>query len=81
MYHVARKGFINFITWNMLRGKASKDYIAINRGGGKVMNRFASSMRVLRNVSISRTKYLPGVILMMFNQYLWEFIGTLKADQ
>jgi len=78
VYHVARKGFINFITWNMLRGKASKDYIAINRGGGKVINRFASSMRVLRNVSTSRIKYLPGVILMMFNQYLWEFIGTLR---
>jgi len=79
VYHVARKGFINFITWNMLRGKASKEYIAINRGGGKVINRFASSMRVLRNVSVSRTKYLPGVILMMFNQYLWETIGAFRA--
>ena len=79
VYHVARKGFINFITWNMLRGKASKEYISINRGGGKIMNRFASSMKILRNVSMSKTQYLPGVILMMFNQYLWETIGAFRA--
>ena len=78
VYHVARKGFINFIRWNILRGKASKDYIAINRGGGKIKNRFASSGRILKNVSKTRTRYLPGVILMMFNQYLWELIGTLR---
>jgi len=45
------------------------------------MNRFASSGKILKNVAKTRTRYLPGVCIMMFNQYLWEFIGTLKADQ
>jgi glycosyltransferase involved in cell wall biosynthesis len=81
VYHIARKGFVNFIKWNMLRGKASKEYLAINKGGGKIMNRFTSSGRILKNVAKTRTRYLPGVCIMMFNQYLWEFIGTLKADQ
>jgi glycosyltransferase involved in cell wall biosynthesis len=80
VYHIARKGFINFITWNMLRGKASKEYISMNKGGGKIMNRLSSSMRILKNVAATRTRYLPGVAFMMFNQYLWEFIGTLKAE-
>ena len=79
VYHVARKGFINFITWNMLRGKASKEYIAINRCGGKIMNRLSSSMRILRKVSLTKTRYLPGVAFMMFNQYLWETIGAFRA--
>jgi len=52
--------------------------MAINKGGGKIMNRFASSGRILKNVAKKRTRYLPGIILMMFNQYLWEFIGTLR---
>ena len=79
VYHVARKGFINFIRWNILRGKASKDYISINRGGGKIKNRFASSGRILKNIAKTRTRYLPGVCFMMFNQYLGEFIGTLRG--
>jgi glycosyltransferase involved in cell wall biosynthesis len=78
VYHIARKGFVNFIKWNMLRGKASKEYIAINKGGGKIMNRLSSSMRILRKVSLTKTRYLPGVAFMMFNQYLWEFIGSLR---
>ena len=78
VYHIARKGFVNFIKWNMLRGKASKEYIAINKGGGKIKNRLSSSMRILKKVSLTKTRYLPGVAFMMFNQYLWEFIGTLK---
>jgi glycosyltransferase involved in cell wall biosynthesis len=78
VYHGARKGFINFAKWNMLRGKASREYIAINKGGGKIMNRFASSGRILKNVAKTRTRYLLGVCIMMFNQYLWEFIGTLR---
>ena len=80
VYHVARKGFVNFVRWNMLRGKASKEYIAINRGSGKIMNRFSSSLKILRNVAATRTKYLPGVCFMMFNQYLWETIGALRAE-
>ena len=80
VYHVARKGFVNFVRWNMLRGKASKEYIAINRGSGKIMNRFSSSLKILRNVAATRIKYLPGVCFMMFNQYLWETIGALRAE-
>ena len=78
VYHIARKGFVNFIKWNMLRGKASKEYISLNKGGGKIMNRLSSSLRILKQVAVTRTRYLPGVFFMMFNQYLWEFIGTLR---
>ena len=78
VYHIARKGYMNFIKWNMLRGKASKEYISTNRGGSKIMNRLSSSMRILKKVSLTKTRYFPGVSFMMFNQYLWEFIGALK---
>ena len=81
VYHVARKGFLNFITWNMLRGKATKEYISTNKGGGKIMNRFSSSLRILKKVAVTKPGYLPGVVFMMFNQYLWEFVGTLSAKK
>jgi glycosyltransferase involved in cell wall biosynthesis len=78
VYHVARKGYVNFIKWNMLRGKSSKEYVSINKGGSKIMNRFSSSLRILKKVSVSRTRYLPGVSFMMFSQYLWELLGALR---
>ena len=81
VFHVARKGFINFITWNMLRGKASREYISTNKGGGKILNRLSSSIKILKIVVKTKTGYLPGVLFMMFNQYLWEFIGTLGAKK
>lgn len=79
VYHIARKGLFNFIKWNLLRGKASREYISTNRGGGKIKNRISSSLRILKTIAVTKTRYLPGVLFMMFNQYLWEFIGTLSA--
>ena len=78
VYHIARKGFINFISWNILRGKASRDYISKNKGGDKIKKRLSSSMKIFKKVALTKTKYLPGVTFMMFNQYLCEFFGALK---
>ena len=79
VYHVARKGFIRFIQWNILRGKAAKIYISHNKGGSRIMNRLSSSLKILKIVSLTRTRYLPGVILMMLNLYFWQFWGALTT--
>lgn len=73
--HIARKGFFNFIKWNFLRGKSAAEYIKNKEGSGKVGNRLASSKRILAKTI--KTKYSPGILFMMINQYLWQTAGVI----
>lgn len=77
VYHIARKGYFNFVKWNYLRGKSNGDYLSSNKSGGKITNRLKSSLRILRNVSLGNTIYLPGVIFAMGNQYIFQTLGVI----
>ena len=78
VYHVARKGLINFIKWNYLRGKSVKGYISYNQTEkpSKIIERLNSSCKILKKVSLEKIYYLPGVLFMMINQYFWQGIGV-----
>jgi len=77
IYHLPRKGFLNFIKWNFLRGKSAAEYLqnSNEKGKGKVNNRIESSKRILSKTIT--TKYFLGIIFMMLNQYLWQGIGYI----
>ncbi len=75
VYHIARKGYINFIKWNYLRGKSASDYLKIKKETNKVGNRLTSSKRILAKTL--KSKYFPGVLFMMINQYLFQTLGYL----
>jgi len=75
VYHVARKGFISFIKWNYLRGKSAAEYLKTKKIKGQISSRLNSSKKIL--LKTMRTKYFPGVIFMMFNQYLWQSAGYI----
>ncbi len=75
VYHIARKGYVNFMRWNILRGKSVKEYLKNKKGNKKIGNRFASSGRILIKLIKSKPLYLPGVLFMMINQYMFQFLG------
>jgi glycosyltransferase involved in cell wall biosynthesis len=75
--HVARKGFVNFVKWNILRGKSAKAYLDNSKKQGQISGRIGSSMRILGKVCRNNLFYLPGVVFMMINQYLWQFGGYI----
>lgn len=77
VFHVARKGLINFIKWNYLRGKSAREYMSSSKDNSKIFNRFNSSFRILKKVILNKIYYLPGVLFVMFNQYLWQTMGAL----
>jgi len=77
VYHIARRGYFNFIKWNFLRGKSAAEYLKIKKNSGKVGGRLSSSKRILIKVAKEKTKYLPGVLWMMLNQYFWQTGGYL----
>lgn len=81
VYHVARKGLINFIKWNILRGKSAGDYIYSGKNSsGKIVERLSSSLSILKKIIITKPLYLPGVLFVMFNQYLWQVAGMLRKN-
>jgi GT2 family glycosyltransferase len=75
VFHVSRKGFLNFIKWNYLRGKSAAEYMKTKKGEEKIGNRLNSSKKILKKTL--KTKYFMGVLIMMFNQYLFQTIGYL----
>lgn len=77
VYHVARKGLINFTKWNFLRGKSAATYISHGKGKGKISNRLKSSKRIILKVSRNKPYYLPGLLFMMVNQYMGQAAGAL----
>lgn len=79
VFHAARKGFVNFMKWNILRGKSARQFMVSNGNKGKVLNRFESSLRILGIVIRDRPVYLFGVILMMVNQYLLQTVAYLRS--
>lgn len=78
VYHVARKELINFIKWNILRGKSAAEYLKNKKNTEKIGRRLASSKRILIKIAKENPKYLLSVLWMMFNQYLWQTGGYLK---
>lgn len=79
VYHVARKGFLNFIQWNLTRGKSAGTYISSKKEGSsnKIFERFYSSGRILKIVWLEKTYYIPGVLFMMINQYVFQTLGLV----
>jgi glycosyltransferase involved in cell wall biosynthesis len=75
IHHIARGGFLNFIRWNFLRGKSAAEYMKSKKSKGNVSNRVSSSKKIL--LKTIKTKYFPGVLFMMFNQYLWQTLGYI----
>jgi glycosyltransferase involved in cell wall biosynthesis len=74
VYHVHRSGYINFIKWNILRGKSAFELKQLKkRVGYNVANRIRSSQLVL--IKTLKTKYFPMILLMMINQYFWQAVG------
>lgn len=72
VYHSARKGFINFVKWNYLRGKSAAELMK-DKSSAKVSGRLSSSKRILAKTI--KTKYFLGIWFVMFNQYLWQTTG------
>ncbi len=77
--HVARRGYLNFLRWNRLRGISAAGYLKNRDGRHKVTGRLSSSRRILAKVAAERPRYLPGVLFMMFSQYLAQTVGYLSA--
>jgi glycosyltransferase involved in cell wall biosynthesis len=75
VYHVARKGFFNFIKWNIMRGKSAAEFLKQKKNSGKVGGRLSSSKRILTKTI--KTRYFIGVLFMMLNQYIWQTGGYL----
>ena len=78
VYHIARKGFKNFIKWNYLRGKSAGEYLSSNKKGDKITERLKSSLKILLKTTFKKPWYLLGVLFVMFNQYLWQIVGVLR---
>ena len=78
VYHVARKGYFNFIKWNFLRGKSAGDYISSGKkSSGKIFERFASSLKILKKVTLTKPWYLPCLIFVMIHQYTFQILGAI----
>lgn len=77
VYHIARSGYLNFIKWNILRGKSAYQLKRIKKNvSGKVTHRIVSSISILKETI--KTKYFPMVLFMMFSQYFWQTLGFLN---
>lgn len=74
VYHVARKGYFKSIKWFFYQGRSAYEinYI-VKKRKDLVNNRFASAFRIIKKTF--KTKYFPGVLFMMFNQYLFQLLG------
>ncbi len=77
IYHEARKGYLNFIKWNVLRGKSAKQFLKQSKAKKKLTNRVSSSIRILKKIAEKHIFHLPGVIFMMINQYFWQGVGYI----
>jgi len=75
VYHVARRGLVNFVKWNFLRGKSAAHYLKKKKSDKKVGGRLASSKRILAKVL--KTKYFFGVVFLMIIQYVCQIAGFL----
>ncbi|MDP2940120.1 MAG: glycosyltransferase [Candidatus Omnitrophota bacterium] len=76
VYHIARSGYFNAIKWFFFQGRSAYEIKKIvKQRKDLVANRFSSAFRILTKVSLNYTKYLPGVLFMIFNQYLTQFLG------
>lgn len=79
IYHVARKSFINFIQWNIKRGKALYQFKQLNKKIYSYLpNRIMSLIMVLKKTV--NTKYFFMVVFILANQYFWMIIGYLTQN-
>ncbi|MBN1948357.1 MAG: glycosyltransferase family 2 protein [Candidatus Cloacimonetes bacterium] len=77
VWHEPRKGFLNFISLNIRRGRSITQLLRTGcHIDQELMIRLKSSWRIIMGVGLSH--YLPGVIFSMMNQYFWQTWGLVK---
>jgi GT2 family glycosyltransferase len=78
IFHSPRSGFMNFIKWNIKRGKSAYEFKKSDKLKGKhLTGRVGSSIKILEK-SIN-SKYFAMVLTLTFFQYISQFIGYISG--